>query len=150
MMTSLSRKASVLLVAVLLATTAVSAAPLRAHPALMPIDPLAQLWNVLTSLWTKNGCSADPDGRCLSGSTVTTDNGCSVDPSGRCLPGASATTVTPKNGCQVDPNGRCLPGTVTTKNGCQVDPDGRCLTSPTAKTTLDNGCSADPNGRCVK
>jgi len=129
-MTPLSRKASVLLVALLLATTAVSAAPPRTRPALIPMDPLAQLWSFLTSLWTENGCQVDPSGQCLPG-TVTSKNGCSVDPDGRCLPGTSSTTVTPKN-------------------GCQVDPDGRCLTGSTATVTKDNGCSADPDGYCVQ
>jgi hypothetical protein len=130
MMTSFSRKALVLLVALTLATTAVSAAPRsQTTPqaartvASVPVDFFVQLWNGLTGLWTKNGCSADPSGSCLpsGGSTLPTKNGCSLDPDGRCLP--------VKNGCSLDPNGRCLPG---------------------SSTAADNGCSLDPSGRCVK
>jgi len=120
MMTSSSRKAFVVLVALFLVTTAVSAEPrpgARAHSArTVAMESFSGFWSVLASFWTKNGCS--------------------VDPSGVCLP--------TKNGCQMDPDGHCLP----TKNGCQVDPNGRCL--PAATTTLDNGCSADPNGSCAK
>lgn len=140
MKTPSSRKALVVLVVLTLATAAASAEPLSgtwSHPTRIvssfSMDSFARLWSVLTGLWTKNGCSVDPDGRCLPGSssTVTTDNGCQVDPSGRCLPGKRAMRVTPKNGCELDPNGRCFSG-------------------PSATTNLDNGCSLDPNGRCVK
>jgi hypothetical protein len=102
MMTRSSRKALVVLVAFLLATTAVSAEPhsgARAHSArivgLSSVESFSGFWSVLASFWTKNGCS--------------------VDPSGSCLPA--------KNGCQIDPSGSCLPA----KNGCSVDPDGRCV-----------------------
>jgi hypothetical protein len=123
MKTSSSRKASVVLVALFLATTAVSAEPrpgAGTRPAGIvasnPMESFSGFWSVLASFWTKNGCQMDPDGRCLP----------------------------TKNGCSVDPDGRCLP----IKNGCSVDPSGRCL--PAATTTLDNGCSVDPNGRCLK
>jgi hypothetical protein len=124
MTTPFSRKALVLLAALTLTTTALSAAPRsQATPHAARIvasgseDFFARLWSGLIGLWTKNGCSADPDGRCLP----------------------------VKNGCSLDPNGSCLP----TKNGCQVDPNGRCLPAATT-TTLDNGCSVDPSGRCIK
>ena len=123
-MTPSSRKALVVLVALFLATTAVSAEPrpgARPRPArtvaFSPVESFSGFWSVLASFWTKNGCSVDPSGSCLP-----TKNGCSVDPDGRCLP--------IKNGCSLDPNGRCLPAATT--------------------TTLDNGCSLDPDGRCVK
>jgi hypothetical protein len=126
MKTPSSRKASVVLVALFLVATAVSAEPrpgARAHSArivgLSSVESFSGFWSVLVGLWTKNGCSADPDGRCLP-------------------------TAPTKNGCEIDPNGRCL----STKNGCSADPSGRCL--PAATTTLDNGCSVDPNGSCAK
>jgi hypothetical protein len=108
MKTSSSRKASIVLVALFLVTTAVSAESrpgARAHSAriagLSSVESFSGFWSVLVGLWTKNGCQVDPDGRCLP-----TKNGCSVDPSGRCLPPAT-TTITLDNGCQVDPNGSC-------------------------------------------
>ncbi len=52
--------------------------------------PLSSLWSWLISLWEKNGCMIDPDGRCLPGAlpvqpATSTDNGCGLDPWGRCL-----------------------------------------------------------------
>jgi len=43
---------------------------------------LLQAWDALSRLWTKNGCSSDPNGRCAPApsSTSTLDNGCSADP----------------------------------------------------------------------
>jgi len=69
---------------------------------------LLQAWDALSRLWTKNGCGADPDGRCAPAptSTSTLDNGCSVDPSGRCAP-APTSTSTLDNGCGADPSGHC-------------------------------------------
>ncbi len=59
-----------------------------------PPDVFNWLWSRM-AFWSKNGCEADPDGRCL-----TTKNGCEADPDGRCL--------TTKNGCEADPSGaRC-------------------------------------------
>jgi hypothetical protein len=126
MMTPSSRKALVVLVALFLATTAVSAEPrpgarprLARTVAFSPVESFSGFWSLLASFWTKNGCSLDPDGSCLPAAPT-------------------------KNGCSVDPDGRCLP----TKNGCSADPSGRCL--PAATTTLDNGCSVDPSGSCAK
>jgi hypothetical protein len=121
MMTPSSRKSVVLLLALLLASTAVSAAPRGSHPervmASDSMESFSRFWSVLASFWTKNGCSLDPNGICLP-KAKPTKNGCQMDPDGRCLP--------VKNGCQVDPDGRCLP-TTPTKNGCQVDPNGYCI-----------------------
>ena len=77
-----------------------------------------QLWGALTGLWAPSvlpddGCSMDPNGRCLAGSVataITPDSGCSMDPNGRCLPGSTATAITPDDGCSWDPDGRCSPG----------------------------------------
>jgi hypothetical protein len=107
MMTPSSRKALVVLVALFLVTTAVSAEPrpgARLHPARTvasnPLESFSGFWSLLASFWTKNGCSLDPSGVCLPAK-----NGCQVDPSGRCLPAA---TTTLDNGCSLDPDGRCV------------------------------------------
>lgn len=55
-----------------------------------PWQVLGRLWGALVSVWGENGCSLDPDGRCVSqqgtgggsGSGLTADNGCSLDPDG--------------------------------------------------------------------
>jgi hypothetical protein len=127
-MTSSSRKASVVLVALLLAATAVSAEsrpgtrpPSARTVALSSMESFSGFWSVLASFWTKNGCQVDPNGSCLP-------------------------TTPTKNGCQMDPDGRCLP----TKNGGQADPGGRCLSGQCPTMTLDNGCSADPNSSCAR
>ena len=72
----------------------------------VPAERFADLWNFLTSLWAKNGCEVDPNGRCLA-AQVGGKNGCQVDPSGNCLPGTGPARLGEENGCQVDPNGRC-------------------------------------------
>jgi hypothetical protein len=48
---------------------------------------LAGLWEFLSSIWVKAGCSADPNGGCASqpvggGSSTTSDAGGSLDPDG--------------------------------------------------------------------
>jgi hypothetical protein len=103
MVRSLLRRALPLLVlCLLLAAPGIStAAPRAQSPA---GDLLGWLRGALVSLWSKNGCQLDPNGRCV-------------------------TTATPKNGCQADPFGRCLDGLTTaptTETGCELDPFGRC------------------------
>jgi hypothetical protein len=117
-MTRLSRIALALLVALALATTAVSAVPPSAAAPrtsrmadAAPMDFFVRLWSLLTSAWSKNGCQVDPSGRCLpdTGSVMTTgDNGCGIDPDGHCLPGTGSATATGDNGCHVDPDGLCI------------------------------------------
>jgi hypothetical protein len=51
-------------------------------------------------------------------------NGCTFDPDGRCIPAAPAGKV----GCSFDPNG-CT-GKPVDKNGCSYDPNGRCIPNP--------------------
>jgi len=106
MVRSLRRTLPLLVLCLLLAAPGISTAAPHAGSPATPIagDFLGWLRGTLVSLWSKNGCQADPNGQCV-------------------------TTATPKNGCQVDPYGRCLDGlttTPTTEAGCQVDPDGRC------------------------
>jgi hypothetical protein len=112
---------------------------LMAVPSLQAAEPggpsfswsfLARTWDFLTSIWGDNGCSVDPNGRCLPGqhSVVALDNGCRVDPDGLCVLDQHA-AVALDNGCEMDPSGRCLAGqhaVVPADNGCEVDPDGRC------------------------
>jgi hypothetical protein len=46
---------------------------------------LVELWDVLSSAWSDNGCWVDPSGGCSpSQATAGSDNGCLVDPSGGC------------------------------------------------------------------
>jgi hypothetical protein len=110
-MPRLSRRVLTLLLVTALAATAALAQPTTGafHP-LRPAlsdsgDLFARLWSLLAQPWRKNGCSVDPNGRCLpKGSrAVTLDNGCDVDPNGGRCP------ATTKNGCGIDPDGRCLP-----------------------------------------
>jgi hypothetical protein len=130
-MNRLSRLGTVLLIVVPLATpSAFANSPSAAVPfwsgivATGPAESCARFWSFLTSLWAKNGCQVDPNGRCLPGPRHAANNGCSADPDGRCLARPSHAT---DNGCSADPNGHCLPGRPqAVDNGCQVDPDGRC------------------------
>lgn len=100
----LSRMALVLLLAAILSTTAVLAAPgpgtqprRSVISASAPIDLASQLWSFLIHGWSKNGHQIDPSG------------------------------APTKNGHQVDPNGSSLtpiPAPPNQDNGHQVDPDG--------------------------
>ena len=75
------------LVAFALAVPLVTTAPARL------LDPfrafLASLWGspAAPQLQSKEGCGADPDGRCLPATLQPQpDAGCGADPSGRCNP----------------------------------------------------------------
>ena len=101
-MSRLSRIALVLLLAAILANTAVLANPLGgAQPrrnmtvAFAPMDLAARFWNLLTRMWNKNGSEMDPDG-------LQTKNGSEMDPSGAKL--QTSVPVTPDNGSEMDPN----------------------------------------------
>jgi hypothetical protein len=75
---------------------AVSASLLRTSP----LGSLDRLWDLLASLWvaapsvpihhlpTKEGCGADPSGRCQPVVQPQLDAGCGADPSGRCQTGS--------------------------------------------------------------
>jgi hypothetical protein len=58
----------------------------------IPSDFFSPLWSRLLSLWSQNGCSVDPYGRCLPSPVpappVHTEGGCRIDPYGQCLPGS--------------------------------------------------------------
>jgi hypothetical protein len=47
---------------------------------------LSQVWTLLTSIWSEEGCIMDPDGRCAP--APQTDEGCIMDPNGGCRPGS--------------------------------------------------------------
>ena len=114
------------LCAVLASPLASAAAPRPGHgPAVrMEAPGVAEVFGwfkkVSMSWWSKNGCGADPFGRCVGMPT--------------------------KAGCQLDPNGRCVDASV--KAGCRADPFGRCVDELTTAPALEAGCEVDPNGRC--
>jgi hypothetical protein len=120
---TLRRTLPLLVLCLLLAAPGIStAAPRAQSPA---GDLLGWLRGALVSLWSKNGCQADPFGQCIT--TATPKAGCRLDPFGHCI--TTSTTGTTKNGCQADPHGGCLDGlttTPTTEAGCELDPFGRC------------------------
>jgi hypothetical protein len=58
------------------------------------------LWDWLTNLWAKNGCSIDPGGHCVKSQSAA-DGGCGIDPGGLCSKSQSAAD----GGCGIDPNG---------------------------------------------
>lgn len=99
------------LLAIALAAPWVSATEIRgrAEPRVQQL-PAASLWGLLgpvwkavSSLWTKNGGSADPDGS----SSLWTKAGASADPDGKpaTQPPTTSTTPTSDNGGSADPNG---------------------------------------------
>lgn len=45
---------------------------------------LSQVWTLLTSIWSEEGCGMDPSGRCAL--APQSDEGCIMDPSGGCKP----------------------------------------------------------------
>lgn len=58
---------------------------------------LDQFWALLSSIWTAEGCSWDPNGTCIQ---PQADEGCGWDPDGRCNPAPLIDA-----GCGMDPNG---------------------------------------------
>jgi hypothetical protein len=102
---------AILLASILLSTAALARplpgpSPRRTVAAASaPLDLFGRLWSFLSGLWSKNGCSVDPNGLCTPSPTPTSENGCGADPDGHCLSGS--TTSTADNGCSADPNGHC-------------------------------------------
>jgi hypothetical protein len=105
-----------LLAATLAAPWSLAAEPRRDAPhrasaaaasARLPL--LAPLWSLLTSVWGKEGCHIDPNGRCVanpdSGLIAPADTGCNIDPSG-CAAAREASLASPADeGCHLDPSG---------------------------------------------
>lgn len=142
MPTSNFRKSAfaLVVVALLAAPSVASAAPRAGGFRLQDSysDVVAWLWNILASRSAKNGCSIDPNGRCVSSSK----EGCRIDPSGRCV---TDTLQSSDNGCLIDPSGHCVDPTQANKEGCSIDPFGRCIAP---EENPKNGCRIDPNGGC--
>jgi hypothetical protein len=118
-LSSLRRKTAVLLLGAILATPLVSVASPRAFSASPgtagPLEALlTHLWGTFTALWSEEGCSPDPYGRCIGRITtsppVTPDNGCSPDPYGGCAGAAASSGETLDAGCSPDPYGGCSGG----------------------------------------
>jgi hypothetical protein len=61
-----------------------------------------RFWRFVTSIWSEEGCSIDPSGRCKEAS-ATRPEGCSIDPDGVCAPAP----ILRDEGCGIDPNGKC-------------------------------------------
>jgi hypothetical protein len=84
----------------------------RRGPSAMQEVPgvFGQLWEALVSLFSKAGCSADPNGlvgsQPVTGSSIfSCENGGSLDPNGHC-----SSSVAPADaGCSADADGRCAP-----------------------------------------
>jgi hypothetical protein len=114
------------LCAVLASPLASAAAPRPGHGAAVRMEApgVAEAFGwfkkVVVSWWSKNGCGADPYGRCVDASVQA--------------------------GCRLDPFGRCVDASV--KNGCRADPFGRCVDELTMAPTAEAGCEVDPFGRC--
>jgi hypothetical protein len=72
-------------------------------------DLFGRIWNILSKLWSEEGCYIDPDGRCGARPAATPDSGCYIDPDGNCGARPTATPLTGQadSGCMIDPNGRC-------------------------------------------
>jgi len=115
---SCSRSGRTLLVLALAATLAgprMSAAEprskspsLQSRTTVAPWDLFAGFWGLLGRL-TKEGCTIDPHGRCLTDpASSQLDAGCMIDPHGRCLTDPAPAQL--DSGCTIDPHGGCKPG----------------------------------------
>ena len=75
---------------------ALVALSLTASLAAAPSGFFDRLWSLLSALWgdpqtvhqpqTKEGCTADPNGRCNPAPQPQTEAGCTADPNGLCNP----------------------------------------------------------------
>jgi hypothetical protein len=70
------------------------------------VSLLSRLWSAVVRTWEKEGCSADPYGRCLPESQTTAEKGGLASSSDQ---SASALQKN-DNGCTIDPFGRCISG----------------------------------------
>ena len=76
------------------------------HTALPGVrDFFLQVWSLVESLWSDEGCNIDPSGRCVP-VPASLDTGCNIDPSGQCLNSPAAQAPMIDTGCNIDPNGR--------------------------------------------
>jgi hypothetical protein len=113
---SFRRKTLLLLLLVALATAPWASAAAQSRPAAIsasaPFDLFSAGWRFLTSLWSKEGCRIDPDGRCMPQAAQPlpvprTGEGCRIDPNGACLPRPANSVPTTDSGCHIDPSGLC-------------------------------------------
>lgn len=119
---SFRRVAAVLVLGLTLLSPWASAAGPRGHAAhrsgasAVQAEPGAweKVLGLLTSLWSKNGGSIDPNGllsgQPASSSTAYCDAGASADPFGRCASSAATAAGFCDNGASLDPNGHCVSG----------------------------------------
>jgi hypothetical protein len=113
---SIRRKILFLFLLIALVTTPWAAArspqsetPRAAH-AVEDVPFFGNFWRFLRSVWEKEGCNIDPNGRCVVEPTQTAKIGCNIDPNGHCVVEPAQTPpLQPKAGCNIDPWGRCIP-----------------------------------------
>lgn len=85
----------------------------RAAHAVEDVPFFGNFWRFLRSVWEKEGCNIDPDGRCVNEPAQTPPlqpkEGCGIDPWGRCV-NEPAQTPPPQTeaGCNIDPWGHCV------------------------------------------
>lgn len=104
-----------LLAAILAAPLAAAAAPRTEGPRLSTatapdsFDLLDRAWSFLRKVWSKEGCSINPNGLCWQPPAQTKDS-CSINPDGQCKPGTkSPPPAQTKTSCGIDPSGQCKP-----------------------------------------
>jgi hypothetical protein len=85
-----------------------------------------KVWGILASVWSKYGGSLDPDGLLAVSTASTADAGCSADPDGRCVSSATMAGFC-DNGMSIDPNGHCVSSANNADAGCSADPNGHCV-----------------------
>jgi hypothetical protein len=91
-MTNVSIRRKILFLLIALVTTPWAAAggsqpeSPRAARAVEDVPVFGNFWKFLQSVWEKEGCNIDPDGRCVKELTQTSKIGCNIDPNGRCIP----------------------------------------------------------------
>ncbi len=109
------RRKSILLVLVAVLAAPWTSIAAQSGPAAVsasaPLDLFSSAWSFLTSLWSKEGCRIDPDGRCVPQAShplrvPRTGEGCRIDPNGACQPLSTPDTNT---GCRIDHSGLCRP-----------------------------------------
>ncbi|HEY0510872.1 MAG TPA: hypothetical protein VGH73_03150 [Thermoanaerobaculia bacterium] len=61
----------------------------RAKVSVSITEAFLQFWSSMTGGLTKEGCTIDPDGRCIVRAVAPTssDAGCTIDPNGHCVSG---------------------------------------------------------------
>jgi hypothetical protein len=85
---SFRRRIAVVVLGMVLAAPLAMASevPSRSESGTAPWNLFSQIWELFMSTWSKNGCSADPNGLCVNrqDGSYLAKNGCSADPDGHC------------------------------------------------------------------